>query len=135
MARVTSCSGYRAKTEEEFSRGPNGRPKIGPHAKTEEEASCFSFPRHSKNEEGEVFWAKRSPHNSSPIIDIEFGELRQKLKNWKNALTRAFGNPWVLFGSIPCHLNWFRHFRCFHFFQFLNSSESSAPPNLQSSEG
>ena len=26
------------------------------------------------------------------------------------------GSPCVLFGSIPCHLKWFRHFRFFHFF-------------------
>ena len=39
MARVNSCSAYRAKSEEEFSRGVKGRPKIGPHAKTEEEAA------------------------------------------------------------------------------------------------
>ena len=39
MARFTSCSAYGAKTEEEFSRESNGRPKIGPHAKMEEDTA------------------------------------------------------------------------------------------------
>ncbi len=49
MARVMSCSCYRAKTEEEFNFRPNGRPRIGPHAKTEEETDLdigMRLPRH-----------------------------------------------------------------------------------------
>ena len=38
MASVNSCSAYKAKSEE-FYKEVRGRPKIGPHAKTEEEAA------------------------------------------------------------------------------------------------
>ena len=37
MARVSCCSRCVVKTEEEEFILPNGRPEIGPHAKTEEE--------------------------------------------------------------------------------------------------
>ena len=50
MARVMSCSCYIAKTEEEFVFRPNGRPRIGPHAKTEEEPDLdigMRLPRHA----------------------------------------------------------------------------------------
>ena len=40
MARVSCCSRCVVKTEEEEFILPNGRPEIGPHAKTEEETEC-----------------------------------------------------------------------------------------------
>ena len=51
---------------------------------------------------------------SNALIGIEFDEFRQKMKNWENALIRAFGVPWVLFGSIPYHLK--HQFRFFFIF-------------------
>ena len=53
---------------------------------------------------------------SNALIGTEFGEFRQKLKNWENALIRSFGSPWVLLGSIPYHLKRFGQFRVFSFF-------------------
>ena len=81
------------------------------------------------------------------------------VKNWKIwnfAKIRYFGSPWVLFGSIPCHWEWFRHFRFFSIFfnsceivkfwwkcelffgklRFFegNVNKSITPPNLQTSK-
>ena len=73
---------------------------------------------------------------SNALIDIEFGEFRQKLKNLEFRQNSIFwdslGAIWIdsmSFGVVP-PLSIF-----LISFEFASSSESSKPPSLQSSEG